>query len=41
MEEVLGHPFFKGIDTKKLLNYQIQSPYLPSTLDLEKLRASS
>ena len=37
VDEVLDHPFFKGIDKEKLLNKQIEPPFLPkikSTNDL-------
>jgi hypothetical protein len=40
VEEVLAHPFFKGIDLKKLQNMEVPAPFLPNILDVEKLRAT-
>lgn len=35
MKELLKHPWFKGIDVKKLEGYQVQPPFMPK-LDLLK-----
>ena len=29
-EEVLSHPFFKDIDTDKLLKKELEAPYIPT-----------
>lgn len=37
MDEVLAHPFFKGVDKEKLLNKEIEPPFKPnikSSVDL-------
>lgn len=30
MDDVLKHPFFKGMDMKQLLNKEVEAPFIPT-----------
>lgn len=38
-EDVLRHPFFAGLDLKKLVKRTLPAPFVPVIPDLENLRA--
>ena len=41
VEEILAHPFFTEINIKKLQMKQLETPFIPKTLDLERLRTKT
>lgn len=38
VDEILMHPFFADLDTGKLLNKQIEAPFVPSISNMQDLR---
>ena len=40
-DEILRHPFFKELDMEKLREKTLKAPFIPKTLDLDKLRQQS
>ena len=37
VEEILGHAFFKGLDTQALLEKQIKAPFIPEIKDIKDI----
>ena len=37
VNEILAHPFFKGLDTQALLQKQIEAPFVPQIKDIKDI----